>query len=80
MILPSKHIDPRRALITVGGEILDQIGRGASISSLWSRMQTKRKAQSEGSLTYDWFVLAIDLLYAMGAVELSDGMIKPIAK
>ncbi|MEL6758697.1 MAG: ABC-three component system middle component 6, partial [Pseudomonadota bacterium] len=35
MILPTKHLRPERALITVGAEMLVKLKRPATVSRLW---------------------------------------------
>lgn len=70
MILPTKGISPDRALLTVGAQILTALDEPSTISGLWHSVRQSR-AQKEGStpLTFDWFVLALDLLFAVGAIQ-----------
>jgi hypothetical protein len=72
MILPSKHLSERRALLTVGGEILGQLDRPRTVSSLWEALRVGRNG-TRRCLSYDWFVLSLDLLFMMDAVALRDG-------
>lgn len=74
MILPSKHLSERRALLTVGSEILDLLDRPRTVSSVWEEV---RGSKSDGRLrlSYDWFVLALDLLFLLGAIGLNDGLL-----
>ncbi len=74
MILPSKHLSERRALLTVGSEILGILDRPRTVSALWEAMRTP-KDKARRRLTYDWFVLALDLLFLMDAVTLRDGLL-----
>lgn len=74
MILPSKHLSERRALLTVGGEILGLLDRPRTVSSLWEAMRAG-KDRTRRRLSYDWFVLALDFLFLMNAVALRDGLI-----
>lgn len=71
MILPSKHLSGDRALITVGAEVLGQLGEPKTISRLW----TDVKRVSSSSATYDWFILSLDLLFTIGLVEFSNGRV-----
>lgn len=76
MILPSKHLPQDRALLTVGASILRHLSHPITVSALWEkipRSPSVHKAQSP--LRYDAFVLALDLLFLMGAVELRDGLL-----
>ncbi len=73
MILPSKGVPASKALITVGGDILGALkDTSLSTTSLWLEVTEQRKASPIARISYDWFVLALDLLFALGALELSD--------
>lgn len=71
MILPTKHLQQERALLTVGATLLASLERPMTVSALWQRVD----AGSPAAPSFDWFVLALDLLYALGAIELRDGLI-----
>lgn len=76
MILPSKHLSQERALLTVGARILQQLSRPKTISALWEEMSRSAPAQkSLPPLRYDGFVLALDLLFFMGAIEFQNGLL-----
>ena len=74
MILPSKHLPERRALLTVGSEILGLLDRPRTVSSVWEEVRGG-KSERKRRLSYDWFVLALDLLFLMGAIRLNDGLL-----
>ncbi|MBI2803125.1 MAG: hypothetical protein HYX63_23140 [Gammaproteobacteria bacterium] len=76
MILPSKHLPHDRALLTVGASILRHLSHPVTVSALWEeipRAPSVHKTQSP--LRYDGFVLALDLLFLIGAIELRDGLL-----
>ena len=76
MILPSKHLPQDRALMTVGAVILRHLSHPVTVSALWEQMPRFAEAQKAPSpLRYDAFVLALDLLFLVGAVELRDGLL-----
>jgi len=77
MILPSKHLPQGRALLTVGALILEHMDHPKTVSALWEELSHGSGTDSETlpSLTYDWFVLALDLLYAVGAADLRKGLL-----
>ena len=76
MILPSKHLPPDRALLTVGAAILRHLSHPVTVSSLWEQMPHAHVRQKASSpLRYDAFVLALDLLFLIGAIELRDGLL-----
>ena len=78
MILPSKHLSQDRALLTVGANILKRLGQPKTVSALWeevSKQDSARADEKPFTISYDWFVLALDLLYLMDAIELHAGRI-----
>ncbi|TNE61218.1 MAG: hypothetical protein EP341_00800 [Sphingomonadales bacterium] len=78
MILPSKHLPQDRALLTVGAHVLTFLVRPKTVSALWeelNRLDESPAATMPRRITYDWFLLALDLLYALGAIELDSGLV-----
>jgi hypothetical protein len=79
MILPSKHLHQDRALLTVGAQILERLESPKTVSSLWEELRPMKNRPGQNapspSLSYDWFVLALDLLYTLGAVDLKRGLV-----
>ena len=75
MILPTKGLAVDRALLSVGAEILRRIGRPKTVSRLWEQMR-KRESSLLEALPYEWFLLGLDLLYLLGAVDFEDGRLR----
>lgn len=76
MILPSKHLPQDRALLTVGARILPYLSQPKTISALWEELRRSAVDQKKLSpLRYDGFVLALDLLFLIGAIELQGGLL-----
>jgi hypothetical protein len=76
MILPSKHLSPDRAILTVGARILEHLPQAKTVSALWEELPRSSDGRPEApQLRYDAFVLALDLLFLMGAVELNNGLL-----
>jgi hypothetical protein len=73
VILPSKHLPQDRALLGVGSEILGHLDEDRTVSELWERVHYGRP-EAATPLSFDWFVLALTLLYALGAVSLTGGV------
>lgn len=80
MILPTKGVPASKALITVGGDILDVLKESSlSVTGLWLEVGDRRRSSPTTRISYDWFVLALDLLYSLDAVELSDrGLVRRV--
>ena len=74
MILPSKHLREDRALLTIGADLLQLLGEPKTVSRLWSDMQRRRDVAAP--ISYDWFVLALDLLFARGLVAFERGRVQ----
>ncbi len=76
MILPTKYLPHDRALISVGGEILKHLQEPRTVSALWDCVRDAQQNKDVAALvSFDWFVLALNLLYAISAVEYKDGVI-----
>lgn len=76
MILPSKHLSQDRALLTVGAVVLRQLDRPMTISALWEKtVDFLRSRPDPITLRFDAFILTLDLLYLIDAVELVEGRI-----
>ena len=72
MILPAKHLREERALLTIGAELLEALREPKTVSRLWSEF-SEEKAKSAHPVTYDWFILALDLLFTLGTIEVERG-------
>ncbi|MHC0055444.1 ABC-three component system middle component 6 [Actibacterium sp. D379-3] len=80
MILPTKHIRPERALLTIGAEILGCLREPMTVSRVWDELRKRRGETPEPSaITYDWFILALDLLFIVKAVDFDSGVLQKAA-
>ena len=80
MILPTKHIKPDRALLAVGAEMLQSLREPMTVSRLWDEVRTARQDRTVSApVNYDWYVLALDLLFLLGAVKFEQGLIAKVA-
>lgn len=76
MILPTKHVRADRALIGVGGELLSLLNEPMTVSRLWDAIRERRStATPNAPVEYTWFILALDFLFMIGAVEARRGII-----
>ena len=79
MILPTKRISEERSLIGIGGDVLSLLEEPKTVSRLWDEFQQMRKMRVTSSqVTYDWFVLALDLLYMLSVVSIHMGLVRRI--
>ena len=70
MILPTKHIPQNEALIGVGATLLSHMRGPMTTSGLWERLRSEPNVG-----TFERFVLACNLLYLIGAIEIDNGLI-----
>ena len=76
MILPTKRISGDRSLLGAGARILRQLTRPQTLGRLWELL-----GRDDGQpLPYDRFILSLDMLFLIGAVELSDGRLRRSSK
>ena len=80
MILPTKHIRSDRALLAVGGDVLACLREPMTVSRVWDAVRHHRGDYNQPSpINYDWFVLSLDLLFMVGAVEFDRGLLRRAA-
>lgn len=77
MILPSKHLSQERALLTVGARLLALMSHPMTASALWEEMSRTSDAWrgAKAALRYDAYVLTLDLLFLIGAIEIQHGLL-----
>lgn len=73
MILPTKGIGPDKALLSIGASILRDLDEPKTVSRLWAELRQVEEGPPD--LTFDWFVLALDLLYLMGTLDYLGGRV-----
>lgn len=79
MILPTKGIHPSKALLTVGGLIVDELDEPKTVSRVWTTSRARCADDPHGGITFDWFVLTVTLVYSLGKLEQgSDGFLKRV--
>lgn len=79
MILPTKHIRPDRALLAVGADVLGCLCEPMTVSRLWDEIRSARADRTVSApISYDWFVLALDLLFMVKAVQFDRGLLQKI--
>lgn len=71
MILPTKHISESQALVGIGAVLIDALNRPHTVTGLWEKVRDLRVVG-----TFERFVLALDMLFILGLVRLSEGLIE----
>lgn len=72
MILPTKRLSASRSLLFIGAEILSLVDQPKTVSRLWRDFQSLPRVKDE-AISYDWFVLGLDLLFSISAIDLKQG-------
>lgn len=70
MILPTKHVSLDNSLLGAGAVVLSLLSEPMTTTGIWERV---KHAPEIG--TYSRFVLTLDFLYAMGAIDMAEGLI-----
>lgn len=70
MILPDKYIREHSSLLGQAAFLISLRQPGMTVSDLWSNV-----GKSEKTMSYDSFILSLDLLYIVGALELAGGIL-----
>ena len=76
MLMPTKHIKTENALIGVGAELLAILDKEKTASRLFLDLQEARRKNDLATIHFDWFMLAVDFLFTIGAVRFESGLIK----
>jgi hypothetical protein len=79
MITPTKGIAPQRALLTIAAQISLTLTEPMTVSQAWSALKSWRaKNANNAALAFSWFVLALDVLYALDALRIEGGLIHKV--
>ena len=70
IFMPNKHVPLRRSLIGIGAHILKQLHSSMTVSELWEIVENKDDIGSFGN-----FILSLDYLYAIGAIDYESGFL-----
>jgi hypothetical protein len=81
VIIPTKGVRPERSLLYIGGQILNDLDGPTTVSGAWEALGRRRQREGQDvTVTFDWFVLALDLLRALGTIQLTNGLIIKVGK
>ena len=67
--------------MAIGADVLLLLYRPQTVSKLWEDLKSRRQNRIASSpLPFDWFVLSLSFLFAIGAVELQDGRLRRVSR
>ena len=75
MILPSKHLSQDRALLSIGAKILQYLQMPKTVSAIWEELSKTTCRTTMPTIGYNSFILSLDLLYSINAIEMEDGVL-----
>lgn len=70
MILPTKHISSQHSILGAGSVVLKLLNKPTTVTSLWNKVR-----ECPGLDVYWRFVITLDFLFAIGAINIQDGLI-----
>lgn len=70
MILPTKSIKMQYSLLSCGAIILDKLDDSDTVSAIWEKVSIE-----DALINYDKFVITMDFLYMVGAIDYNNGLI-----
>lgn len=70
MILPTKHISTRHSILGAGAVILRQLDSPQTVTALWDQVRTVPEVG-----VYWRFIVILDFLFAIGGIDLVNGLI-----
>jgi len=79
MILPTKRITEDRSLLGIGSYILPLLDEPKTVSWLWTEFQKRRHRTVSSIITYDWFVMSLDLLFMLDVINMEKGLLRRVA-
>ncbi len=76
MLLPTRTLSPARSLVGVGATVLNLLESPKPVSRLWGDFKQARAAvPNSPTITFGWFVLSLDTLFALNLIRLDHGRV-----
>ena len=70
MILPTKHLPAAQTLLGAGAVIFSELAQPRTVTALWECVK-----DSKSVATFERFILALTMLYALGVVRFEAGVL-----
>ncbi|WP_339783466.1 ABC-three component system middle component 6 [Paenibacillus sp. FSL R7-0313] len=76
MLTPTKNLHEDKSIIKIGARILSILNSPHTVSSAWKSYVQIQEYETNGKIRiqFDNFILAIDFLYIIGAIEHGDDL------
>ena len=73
MLLPNKHVPTSHSLVGIGALLLERLEAESTVSGLWELVKNDREVGS-----FHNFVLSLDYLYTIGAIDYEQGFLRRV--
>ncbi|HAJ79114.1 MAG TPA: hypothetical protein DCO75_05020 [Fibrobacteres bacterium] len=71
MILPTKHISTQQSLLGLGATMLKHLTAPTTVTGLWDKIRSLPEIG-----TYKRFILTLDLLFTINAIDYTEGLLQ----
>ncbi len=72
MILPNKNTNLSNSILGIGATLIPLLRVPCTVSDLW----TQSKHHPKQTISFEKFILALDLLFLLGLIKFESGLIK----
>ncbi|MDO4926748.1 MAG: hypothetical protein Q3980_13960 [Turicibacter sp.] len=70
MILPKKHVKLSESLFAIGAILLTTLKDNPSVDKIWNTISNDKNLNI--TISFDNFILALDYLYTIGAIDINE--------
>ncbi len=73
VLLPNKYIHEERTIIKAGGRLISLLEDPMTVTQVWEKYKIIQDKSQLPQVPFDLFILTLDFLYAIGAIEFKKG-------
>lgn len=78
MLLPNKYIPEERSIIKMGGRIIHLLSSPLTVVELWDLYKEHLRENNLPPVSFDYFILTLDFLYAINTIEFVNGILRRV--
>ncbi|MFD2692226.1 ABC-three component system middle component 6 [Sporolactobacillus shoreicorticis] len=78
MLVPTKNLHEDKSIIKIGARILLFMNSPQTVSSLWDQYKRFQEKNKCPNIKFDTFLLTLDFLYIVGAINQSKGILRRV--
>lgn len=76
VLLPNKYVHEERTIIMAGGKLIHLLENPMTVTQLWDNYKTHQDKSKLPQVPFDLFILTLDFLYVIGALEFRKGKLR----